>query len=245
MSFISSLLIFVSILLVSVILHECGHFLACRLTGVRVNQFMVGMGPGPVLYKGKKTSIKLGLFPIGGACVINDDDFRDASGKKKMIILAAGVTVNLILAYISMMVCDFCMDGTVNPISALQLMGETAVGYITTLGSSFMISLNPTISGVGMSSEYIGSVMSTATTPTMHVAIIANFMFLINLILAVANLLPIPGLDGGQMLLYFPQVFNKQIDQRKVNWLNFVCGTSLTIISCYIILKDTVVILLK
>lgn len=93
-------------------IHECGHFLAAKLCGVKVNEFALGMGPA--LFKKKKgeTLYALRLFPIGGYCAMEGEDsesederaFGNKSVPKKMFIVVAGATMNLILGLIIMAV---------------------------------------------------------------------------------------------------------------------------------------------
>ncbi len=86
--------------------HELGHFAFAKLFGVRVNQFAIGMGPAIWKKQKGETEYSLRLLPIGGFCAMEgeDGDSEDdrAFFKKKvwqrMIIVAAGAVVNLILA---------------------------------------------------------------------------------------------------------------------------------------------------
>lgn len=49
-----------------VVIHEGGHFLAARLFGVKVHEFMVGL-PGPALrFRGAKTTYGITAIPLGG-----------------------------------------------------------------------------------------------------------------------------------------------------------------------------------
>lgn len=49
-----------------VVIHEGGHFMAARLFGVKVHEFMVGL-PGPALrFRGKKTTYGITAVPLGG-----------------------------------------------------------------------------------------------------------------------------------------------------------------------------------
>ncbi len=93
-------------------IHECGHFLAAKLCGVKVNEFALGMGPA--LFKKKKgeTLYALRLFPIGGFCAMEGEDsdsedaraFGNKSVPKKMFIVVAGAAMNLLLGLIIMAV---------------------------------------------------------------------------------------------------------------------------------------------
>jgi regulator of sigma E protease len=95
-----------------VILHELGHFIACKLTGVKVTEFGIGIPPKLfTLFKDKSgTEYTLNALPFGGFVAPkgenphDPDSFKDkntfmkASLFSKIIILIAGVTMNVILA---------------------------------------------------------------------------------------------------------------------------------------------------
>jgi regulator of sigma E protease len=56
---------FIFIFGIAVFVHELGHFLAAKLTGVYAPKFSVGFGPGPSKKWGE-TQYILGLIPLGG-----------------------------------------------------------------------------------------------------------------------------------------------------------------------------------
>ncbi len=57
-----------------ILVHELGHFLMCKLMGVRVNEFAIGMGPKLLSFGKKETAYTLRLFPIGGFCAMEGED---------------------------------------------------------------------------------------------------------------------------------------------------------------------------
>ena len=61
-----------------VFMHELGHFLAARLTGVDVEAFSIGWG-NPILKKKiGKVEYRLGMFPVGGYCKMRGEhEFRE------------------------------------------------------------------------------------------------------------------------------------------------------------------------
>lgn len=61
-----TLLIFILILGAIIFIHEGGHFLFAKLTGIYVHEFALGMGPKLISHKGKETTYSLRLIPIGG-----------------------------------------------------------------------------------------------------------------------------------------------------------------------------------
>ncbi len=49
-----------------IVIHEGGHFLAARMFGVKVHEFMVGL-PGPAIrFRGAKTTYGITMVPLGG-----------------------------------------------------------------------------------------------------------------------------------------------------------------------------------
>ena len=72
-------------------IHELGHFIAAKLSGVRVLEFSIGMGPLLWHREGKETKYSLRLLPLGGFCAMEGEDeesddpraFSRAAGWKK------------------------------------------------------------------------------------------------------------------------------------------------------------------
>lgn len=110
----AALLIIIGILLFELIIfiHEFGHFITAKLSGVKVNEFALGMGPKILKFQKGETLYSLRLFPIGGFCAMegedeNSDDERAFGNKavwKRMIIVVAGAIMNIILGFILMMI---------------------------------------------------------------------------------------------------------------------------------------------
>ena len=59
-------LIFIAVLGVLVLVHEWGHFIACRLSKVRVEKFSIGFGPVIFSRKSAETEFCVSLLPLGG-----------------------------------------------------------------------------------------------------------------------------------------------------------------------------------
>jgi len=49
-----------------IVVHELGHMMVARLSGMRVERFSVGFGPPLLRWRGKKTTYQLALIPLGG-----------------------------------------------------------------------------------------------------------------------------------------------------------------------------------
>lgn len=91
-----------------VFFHELGHFLLARKNGIYVEEFCIGMGPVLVKKKGKETTYSIRLLPIGGACMMGEDEvenqnensFNNKSVWARISVIAAGPIFNFILAFI-------------------------------------------------------------------------------------------------------------------------------------------------
>ncbi len=62
-----TVLTFIFVFCVIVIVHELGHFIFAKLSGILVREFSIGMGPKLYSHRGKDgTTYTLRLLPIGG-----------------------------------------------------------------------------------------------------------------------------------------------------------------------------------
>ncbi len=103
-------LVVIAVLLFELIigLHEFGHFITAKLSGIKVNEFALGMGPKLFSFKKGETQYSLRLLPIGGYCAMEGEDedspeprsFNNAKVWKRMIVIIAGAVMNIILGII-------------------------------------------------------------------------------------------------------------------------------------------------
>ena len=88
-------------------IHEFGHLISAKLIGIKVYEFEIGMVVKLFSFEKGGTKYSLRLFPIGGFCNMNEDvesESEDAFGNKKpwqrIIVLASGAIMNLILGFV-------------------------------------------------------------------------------------------------------------------------------------------------
>lgn len=109
-----SLLIFV---------HELGHFVAAKLSGVQVNEFSMFMGPALVKWQRGETLYAIRCLPIGGYCAMEGEDgdsenpraFTAAAWWKRLIILVAGAGMNFIVGVLIVAIVLFCQPRYATP----------------------------------------------------------------------------------------------------------------------------------
>lgn len=104
------ILIFILVIVALIVVHEFGHFVAAKLSGMRVDEFGLGYPPRAlVIAKKGETEYTLNWLPFGGFVKIfgEDDggekDPRSFSARPRIlqaIVLVAGVAMNLLFAYV-------------------------------------------------------------------------------------------------------------------------------------------------
>lgn len=91
-----------------VIIHELGHFITAKRSGIAVDEFGVGFPPKIFGINYKGTIYSVNFFPIGGFVKIKgetghstaQDSFVNKPVKTQAKVLLAGVMMNLLLAYV-------------------------------------------------------------------------------------------------------------------------------------------------
>lgn len=108
-----SVIIFLGVLFVLILVHEWGHFIVAKKTGMRVDEFAIGFPPKLFGIKKGETEYTINALPIGGFVRIygenpateeaTADEPRSFSARPywaQALVLIAGVTMNVIFAWI-------------------------------------------------------------------------------------------------------------------------------------------------
>ncbi|MFA6282267.1 MAG: RIP metalloprotease RseP [Candidatus Omnitrophota bacterium] len=105
-----NLFIFLIILSILIIVHEFGHFIIARRSGVKVEKFSIGFGPVLFTIKGKNTDFIICLFPLGGYVKMAGDNRLESKGESheffakpvltRIKIVFAGPFFNYVFAFI-------------------------------------------------------------------------------------------------------------------------------------------------
>lgn len=114
-----SVIIFLAVLFVLILVHEWGHYIVAKLTGMRVDEFGIGFPPRLFSFRRGETTYTLNALPIGGFVRIygeNPDEVKSEGGENhlkndatrafgarptwaQVLVLMAGVTMNLLFAW--------------------------------------------------------------------------------------------------------------------------------------------------
>jgi membrane-associated protease RseP (regulator of RpoE activity) len=117
MSFVVGVLIFVAALLISIMLHEAGHFVTAKAFGMKATQFFLGFGTTIWSRVRGETEYGIKALPVGGFVKITgmtsidevtpaDEprSFRNKPGWQRLIVLAAGSFMHFALAFVLLFV---------------------------------------------------------------------------------------------------------------------------------------------
>ncbi|MBU6388505.1 site-2 protease family protein [Patescibacteria group bacterium] len=103
-----SIVIFIVVIVILIVVHEFGHFVAAKLSGMRVDEFGLGYPPRALtLAKVGETSYTLNWLPFGGFVKIFGEDGKEGSPRAfskrprilQALVLIAGIAMNLFFAY--------------------------------------------------------------------------------------------------------------------------------------------------
>ena len=107
-----------------IFIHELGHFAAAKLSGVRVNEFALFMGPAILKWQWGETQYSIRCIPIGGYCAMEGEDgdsedphaFTSAKRWKRLVILVAGAFMNFVVGILLMVIVCMPADQIVTPV---------------------------------------------------------------------------------------------------------------------------------
>jgi membrane-associated protease RseP (regulator of RpoE activity) len=209
------ILVFLLAITLVVTIHEFGHYLACRLVGIHVEKFGVGFGK-PLLRHQREggTEWSIRPWPLGGFIEPNKYQMAAASPLAKAFVAVAGPLANILplslpfvllgkgSEFFKLLWLMYCagITGVINTVTlpvrwlfSIPGIGETVSKVAETTGSK----------GGG---ELVGPIgighLSVQATNSLGFGMAFLLLFVIlSLGLGLINLVPLPPLDGGRILL--------------------------------------------
>lgn len=228
----------IGMLIVITLIHEAAHALVAVMLGYKLKKIYLGI-PITATFKGlefttvilkkKYRGVEYGIswLILGGA--VDFHDFEDAPAWKMSLIAVAGPLSNFLMAF-----CSIWFLAGLTP--AITVTSTLAMAVLQALGLlvTGRVSLSQLTGPVG----FISAMSDVAAVYPFGWLVVWN---VINIALFVTNLLPIPALDGGQILLsWVGQILGKK-SQRPIKLLTI---TSLNLLCAFMVLvmaKDILV----
>ncbi len=107
-----------------IFIHELGHFLTAKASGVQVNEFAIFMGPAIWKKQIGETLYSIRCIPIGGYCAMEGEDqdtdnprsFQRAAWWKRLCILLAGAAMNFVAGIVLIAIVFAPAQGFIAPI---------------------------------------------------------------------------------------------------------------------------------
>ena len=197
-----------------VIIHELGHFFACKLFDVPTPVFSVGFGPILADYQIGQTIFQFCLLPLGGYVVISPEDLALVSYGKVVIIFLAGVVTNIacalpfLLRIPSQQTLPRQQEDDSRPRKSRGIIGPIGIIALVT--------------------------KSVKQGPQAF----ARMLALISFNIGIFNLVPLPFLDGGKVLIHTLGLFFSLPADQVTGAVNLIIFALLIIFILFISLKD-------
>lgn len=231
---IISVLAFIFVFSLIVVVHEFGHFIAARKAGIQVDEFSIGFPFSPkiiTLFRHKETAFTVRLLPLGGFVSFSKDGgeenaaLLEASCSKRAIIFSAGSLFNMIFAFL-VFIPVFMISRHLNLIDAIGL-SATTLWEILSATTGFILNIlmgQGTIEGL---SGPVGIAAIAGEAASQGLLNLAFFTGVLSMSLGIMNLLPLPALDGGHLVMLLIESIIKKPVSAKAYQLATVIGLTL------------------
>lgn len=192
-----------------VFIHEGAHFLVAKKSGVKVLDFSLGFGKEIWSKQGKETKYAIRSVPLGGyvrmlgeeEAVDDERAFNNASVWKRLLIVLAGPVINITFGLLLFWILASIYNKNIYQ------------GFLVT--KRYLVLLFQGIArlftGGAKEAGVVGPIgISSMIVQTSGLFDFFYLMSVISISLGITNLLPIPGLDGGKILLLIIEVIRRK-----------------------------------
>ncbi len=209
-----------------ILVHELGHLLAAKWTGIPVARFSIGFGPKLCGWRWRGTDYWLAPIPLGGyvlPAVEDEAEFFRIPFARRVIFSLGGPLANLLLpvalfAILNVMAGGLSFWGLL--IAPWMQTATTLTGFLATLPQVFAQpdQLSGIVGIVAIGDRFVGEAGLAGGL---------QFAILLSINLAVLNMLPLPPLDGGKIVMYVleklhPRLVRLHVPLAAVGWLGLL-----------------------
>jgi regulator of sigma E protease len=194
----SYLLIFITLSLI-IALHELGHFLMAKWLQIPVARFSIGFGPKLWGFKRGETEYWMSMIPCGGyvlPALQDAESFARLPLRTRILFSLGGPVANILGAF----VCLAGMNGAHSGVSIATII-FLPLQQIGTMAMQLVSAIPLLFSQPGQISGIVGIVAAGGAHVGLDFGKLVQFFVLLNLNLAIFNMLPILPLDGGKIVM--------------------------------------------
>lgn len=231
---IISLVSFFFVFTVIVLVHEFGHFIMARKAGIKIYEFSIGFPFSPrliTLFRHKETAFTVRLLPLGGFVSFSqhgsdeDAELLAASHGKRALILSAGSLFNIVFAF--MVFVPVFMIGKHLTFPEALLSSAKTVWEMVSGTILFVVNIftgQGTMEGL---SGPVGIAAMAGRAASKGMVNLVYFTGALSMSLGIMNLLPLPALDGGHLVMLFVESIRKKPLRPEVYQVITLIGISL------------------
>jgi regulator of sigma E protease len=195
MNALTDLVAYIGFLTVVIGMHEFGHFVVAKRFGLVASIFSFGFGKVLFARKDKAgTSWQIRALPFGGFIKLDEDRLAALPPLQRIAIYVAGPAVNIAAGVVLIAIAGIEL-GT-PALKALEISLQAVPQIVSTLFSAIGDLLWGKIANL---SGPVGAAMASGDAVRVHG--VAMFAALFSWSVGFLNLLPVPLLDGGQIVL--------------------------------------------
>lgn len=135
-----------------IIIHELGHFFVAKMSGIKVNEFSIGMGPK--LFSRQKseddTVYSLRALPIGGFVSMdgedeeseNENSFTKAPVQNKIAVTVAGAVMNMLLGFVVLTILVVSTKGPITSKTVAAFKGDALTSKTGLMVGDEIVAIN-------------------------------------------------------------------------------------------------------
>jgi regulator of sigma E protease len=193
-----------------IFIHELGHFIAAKVSGIPIARFSIGFGPVLFSRTIKGTQYCICALPLGGYVLpdgINEiTDLYNIPLKKRLFYTLGGPLANILFAIFGILILNL-VAGNFSFYSIFIDPAKQTMLYVYKIACS----LSAIFTHTNQLSGIIGIVTQGSALVGMDLVKLLRFGIFLSVNLAVFNLLPLPPLDGGSIMIYLLGKINPKL----------------------------------
>jgi regulator of sigma E protease len=197
-----------------IMVHELGHLIAAKIINIPIERFSIGFGPKLWSFGKGQTEYRVSAVPIGGYVlpeIENEDDFFLIASRRRIIFALGGPLVNIVLA----LVCLSFFNATTMGLSFHGILIYPFVQIIE-ISSQVLSALPQLFSQPEQLSGIVGIVAIGGRVLTGDFSKIFGLAAMLNINLALLNLLPVLPLDGGKILFCLLEKIHRSLMKLRI-----------------------------